>query len=155
MNPEAILTSPTETDLARGGRVGPGSVYECFHGDNRVTRQTILEWLPLERMTTEDTTPVPGATALISLRLTPTESGTQLALIVSKARGKWLNRWACDLVGRFIVPKQFRGGMHDLVARIEKEMAEGLHRLPEPVEIAEDHIGEAVEASVRGVVRGD
>jgi hypothetical protein len=111
----------------QNGRLGLGSAYECFHGGNRVTMQTILEWQPFQQMTTEDTTPVPGATCLINIRLTPTGTGTRVALTCSKARGPWLNRTLCNLVGRAIVPAQFQQGMQRFAARLEEEQAQGKH----------------------------
>ncbi|HEX6385067.1 MAG TPA: DUF2652 domain-containing protein, partial [Anaerolineae bacterium] len=95
----------------QNGRLAPGSAYLCFHGGKRVTTQTILEWQAFEQMTTEDTTPVPGATVLVNIRLTPTESGTRMAITCSKARGPFLSRLVCNFVGGFLVRAQFRKGM--------------------------------------------
>jgi hypothetical protein len=115
----------------KGGRLAPGSVYQCFHGGKRVTTQTILEWLPFEQMTTEDTTPVPGATCLVNIRLSPTDRGTRLAFTCSKARGPWLSRLICNFIGGFIISNTFRNGMRDLETRLKKDLAEGKYSLQE------------------------
>lgn len=144
-----VLSLRQEVLNRQDGRLAPGSTYRCYHGGDRVTIQTILEWQPFEQMTTEDTTPVPRATCLINIRLTPTATGTRLAFTCSKARGPWLNRVICNLVGGFIVRKQFRDGMRDLRARLEKELAQGEHTLPEATVVPAEQIGEAAKASLR------
>jgi hypothetical protein len=108
----------------RNGRMGPGSQFQCFHGDGRITIQTIVDWHPFEQMVTEDTSPVPRVTVLILLRIEPAEGGTRLKLTFSKGRGPLLNRIANDLVARFIVPRSFGGGMEALHKRIEAEALE-------------------------------
>jgi hypothetical protein len=129
------------------GRIVPGSAFQCFHGDGRVTTQTVLEWRPFEQMTTQDTTPVPQTTVLVQFRLTPTESGTQITATCSKARGPWLFRVICDLVARSAVTKVFQKGFVDLRNLLEKDMAEGKYKLPQPVPILAEQIGQAVTAS--------
>jgi hypothetical protein len=139
-----------EIQNRQNGRLAPGSMYQCFHGDGRITTQTILEWQPFERMVTEDTTPVPHATCLIELRLTPFETpavhGTRLILTCGKARGPWLNRTLCNLVGGILVKRQFRDGKKAFLARLEKEIAKGKHRAPEMAAIPVELIGAAVTA---------
>jgi hypothetical protein len=138
-----------ETLNRQEGRLAPGSAYRCYHGGDRVTIQTILEWQPFEQMTTEDTTPVPGATCLINIRLTPIATGTCLAFTCSKARGPWLNRLICNLVGGLIVRNQFRDGMKDLQARLDRELAQRMHTLPDAEAIPAEQIGEAAAAGLR------
>lgn len=133
----------------QSGRLAPGSAYQCYHGGNRVTIQTILEWRPFEQMTTEDTTPVPRATCLVNIRLTPTKMGTQVAFTCSKARGPWLSRVICNLIGGFLVRAQFANGMREFRARLEREMTAGKHTLREAAAIPAEQIGEAAAASLR------
>ena len=110
----------------RDGRTGPGSQYHCFHGDGRTTMETIIDWHPFEQMTTEDTTPVPGVIAPITLRIEPAESGTRLTVTFGKGRGPLLKRIANDLVAHFIVPPMFEKGMAALHDRIAAEAGEKL-----------------------------
>lgn len=74
-----------------GGRIAPGTEIHCDHG-NRTTRSRILTWRPFEMMVSEDTTPVPGTTCLVRLRLTPMDDGTCLELAVSRGRGNPIGR---------------------------------------------------------------
>ena len=123
----AIFVQSTHQKIInrKEGRLAPGSIYQCYHGDNSITNQIILDWRPFEQMTTEDTTPVPKATILMNLRLTPTKSGTHLTLTCSKARGPWLNCLLCNLVGRPILSKQLKNGMKELIERVDQEIASG------------------------------
>jgi hypothetical protein len=106
----------------RGGRTGVGSEYHCFHKNGRITVQTIVDWHPFEQMTTEDTMPVPGVTALIQLKIEPDEGGTRLVMTISKGHGPLLKRTINDLVARRIVPRIFEEGMGDLHARVIEDM---------------------------------
>jgi len=83
------------------GRIGPGSVYQCYHGDH-VIPQTILEWRPFERVVTRDLMPIPipNTFALVEYLLVPTERGTRLSQTFGQATGPWL--------GRLIVPVGLR-----------------------------------------------
>jgi hypothetical protein len=110
----------------QNGRIAPGSQFHCYHGNGRETMQTLLEWLPFEQMTTEDTTPVPHTTVLISFRLTPTATGTCLTCTASKARGPLLNRLVCDLVAARVLPKILREG----VAAFSERLAEAKELYP-------------------------
>ncbi len=94
----------------REGRIAPGTEIHCDHG-NRVTRQRILTWRPFEMMLSEDTTPVPGTTCLVRLRLTPTAAGTRLEMAISKGRGGALNRRLMDVVARRTLPGSLAAGM--------------------------------------------
>ena len=49
------------------GRVGAGTVFECFHGSRKPTTQTVLEWHPFDVTVTQDTTPFPGTSGLSQL----------------------------------------------------------------------------------------
>lgn len=109
----------------RGGRVAPGSIYQCFHGDGRITTQTILEWVPFQQMTTEDTTPIPKGTVQLSIKLTPVPLGTRVEFISSKVRGPWLTRLVGNIGGRFALKSVFSNGMREFSARLEREIAEG------------------------------
>jgi hypothetical protein len=79
------------------GRINPGSVYHCYHGDE-VIYQTVLDWRPFERIITEDTVPIPRTTILVEYRLEPTQRGTRLTHIFSKAKGPLFSRMLCDRI---------------------------------------------------------
>ncbi len=68
----------------KGGRTGPGSIYQCYHG-KRVLPQIVLEWTPFTRIITEDTWPGPWkATNLSVIDLTETNTGTRLTSTYGK-----------------------------------------------------------------------
>jgi hypothetical protein len=70
----------------RHGRIAPGTVFRCFHGD-RMATQTVLVWQPFEQMTSQDLTPVPRTYAMVNLLLSPTETGTHLLQQFGKSTG--------------------------------------------------------------------
>lgn len=71
-----------------------------------------------------------------------------MAITCSKARGPLLSRLVCNFVGGFLVSAQFRKGMQEFQTRIEKELAEGKHALPEQAKFATAQIGEAAALSL-------
>lgn len=91
------------------GRLAPGSVFQCFHGD-QVVPQTILQWHPFEQMTTEDLLPIPikNTTVLADYRLAPTEVGTRFTQSFSKARGSLPGRLMADLMIRMMAKAAVR-----------------------------------------------
>lgn len=95
------------------GRIAPGTEIHCDHG-NRITRQRILTWRPFEMMLSEDTTPVPGATCLVRLRLTPTTTGTNLEMAISRGRGNPVSRRLMNLVARRTLPDTLSNGLTHL-----------------------------------------
>jgi uncharacterized protein YndB with AHSA1/START domain len=101
------------------GRVAPGSVYQCYHG-NELIRQTILEWRPFEHMVSQDLVPIPipGTSVLVEFTLAPTPAGTHLAMTFSKARGPRLGRLLVNLVlpGR---ARLYRDNLAAFKARVE------------------------------------
>jgi hypothetical protein len=90
-----VVQGSDRIDLSNlaSGRISEGSEYRCYHGD-QVVRQTILEWLPFERMVSLDLLPVPfpNTTCLTEYRLEPTSTGTSLYKSYSKARGPLAGR---------------------------------------------------------------
>lgn len=96
-----------------GGRIAPGTEIHCDHG-NHITRSRILTWRPFEMMLSEDTTPVPGTTCLVRLRLTPMDGGTCLELAVSRGRGNPLARRLMNQVARRTLPTSLAAGLEQL-----------------------------------------
>jgi uncharacterized protein YndB with AHSA1/START domain len=111
----------------QAGRIGPGTEIHCDHG-NRTTRQRILTWRPFELMVSEDTTPVPGTTCLVRLRLSPTSAGTRLEFALSRGRGNPIGRRLMNFVGRRTIPDTLTDGL----ATLERQLsAEYLNRSPD------------------------
>jgi hypothetical protein len=85
------------------GRIVPGSVYQCYHGDTIIT-VTLLEWQPFERMVTQTMLPipVPNTTILTEYQLIPSGTGTLLVTVDAKPEGPWLGRVWINLMGRMV-----------------------------------------------------
>jgi uncharacterized protein YndB with AHSA1/START domain len=101
------------------GRIGPGSVYQCYHGDE-IVPQTVLEWQPFERILIQQLLPIPltKTTILSEFQLVPSEGGTKLVCIDSKARG--------PLPARLLV--------YLMMKRMEKKSIENLLNFKEQIE---------------------
>lgn len=132
------------------GRVAPGSIYQCYHG-NQLVPHTILEWQPFERMLTQEVFPLMAAnTYLREYRLKPTEAGTQLTVTVSKgsgpALGRILMRVMMSLTGRMI-----NRNMAALKNQIENDYRERQEGLQSDLHINVDQIREAAVASLENL----
>jgi hypothetical protein len=74
------------------GRIAPGSVYQCYHGD-RLVPQTILEWQPFERMIVRELSPMFRNSGGISeYHLDSEEEGTLLTKSLASPTGPFLGR---------------------------------------------------------------
>ena len=100
------------------GRIAPGSVYQCYHGEKWVP-QTILEWQPFERMITREVASYfPSMSAIVEYRLDATEDGTRLTKLFSKMTGPFL--WG--MLIRLLAPVFRRIGKQSMEAfRLEIE----------------------------------
>ena len=94
------------------GRVAPGSVYQCYHGEDWLP-QTILEWQPFERMLTKETFSNFGdVQAIMEYRLDLTEGGTKLTRLIARPTGKFFGR----LMFYLMVPILSRIGRKNMLA---------------------------------------
>lgn len=72
------------------GRAAPGSIYQCYHGEDWLP-QLILEWQPFERMLTKETFSKFGnVNAIIEYRLDLLDNGTRLTRLIARPTGKFL-----------------------------------------------------------------
>jgi hypothetical protein len=111
------------------GRVVPGSVFQCYHGD-KVMAQTILEWQPFERLVTLCAMPVRDTSILMEFLLEPTERGTVLKVSFSKCRGPVLGRKAGNLMLK-LMTKDMVKSLRAFQNQIEADLAE--RKVGEPV----------------------
>jgi uncharacterized protein YndB with AHSA1/START domain len=120
-----LLLGATQVEVTERahGRVVRGSVYHCYHGE-KDTQLLILEWQPFERilMNSQVPFPLPGITILVEYRLEPTERGTRLWQLVSKASGPWLGRVLTDRV-LSAQGRQWQKDIEVFKARIEADLA--------------------------------
>ena len=131
-----------------GGRIAPGSVYQCYHGDKFVP-QAILEWQPFERILTQDLLPVPfpNTYVLVEYRLLPAAGGTRLLQVFGKPKGPLLGR----ALMKIMQPMLAGQGQKDIEAfkqHIEKDMAENRGGLPPASPVSTDMITEAASTSL-------
>jgi uncharacterized protein YndB with AHSA1/START domain len=125
------------------GRVAPGSVYQCYHGD-MVIPQTILEWQPFKRMVVHQVVPIPipNTSLLIDCRLVPTEKGTRLVQAASKAKGPLLGRILVDYLMGPLTAKSAERRTEEFKQRIEEDLAaKGFEPLDE-AELSEEIFAE-------------
>lgn len=129
------------------GRIVPGSVYTCYHGD-KVVPQVILEWTPFERVVTQDRIPipVPNTFCLVEYRLTPIATGARLSQSIGLGPGPWLGRQLC----RLMLPTMTKQGQKDIEAfrdRIEADFA-ARAALPSGPPLDADALAQAASASL-------
>ena len=79
------------THERKNGRVGPGTVYECFHLDNTVSTNTVLEWEPFSRIVTENTA-ARSSRFIAVFELEATEKGTRVTMKYAPLRGPLIER---------------------------------------------------------------
>jgi hypothetical protein len=80
------------------GRIAPGSVYQCYHGD-KIVPQTILEWQPFERMIVRELSPMfPDIGSISEYRLDSAQGGTILTKTSARPTGPFLGRMLLGLL---------------------------------------------------------
>jgi len=146
-----ILTGADRQEITdrSHGRITTGSVFHCYHGDH-ASRELILEWQPFERMVTQSLVPVPVPNTLLlcEYRLTPTETGTCLAKLFSKATGPLPGR----IMSNLVMPLVAKQGLKDLVAfkqRVEADLVARAVGTVGGVKIDITEISLAVETSLQ------
>lgn len=106
-----------------GGRIAPGSIYQCYHGDMVLT-QTILEWQPFEHLVVQQLIPIPipDTNILIEFQLVPSEQGTRLTQRASKPRGPLPGRILVNLMGPMMA-KSLKRDTLEFKKQIENDLA--------------------------------
>lgn len=134
------------------GRVGSGTVFECFHGKGKPTMQTVLEWQPFGLIVTQDTTPVPGTLMLAQTEFTPAANGgTSVLFTSSKARGPLIRRLVCDIAAKRSYPRALQKGMADLGDQMEQDLDDGTVVVPESTSVARGEIADAAAQSLSSI----
>lgn len=107
------------------GRIQEGSAFECYHGD-RLTLQTVVQWRPFDRITTEDRATLAGAKFVVPVdyRIEPVSSGTRLTQTIGQPRGSAAVRLLVRL-GLPALRKMARRDLDRFKAHIERHAAEG------------------------------
>lgn len=108
----------------KDGRVGTGSVYQCYHG-GQVVSQVVVEWRPFERLVLRTSLPFPGKPAHVDLdcHLNPVDEGTELTTTFARVDGPVLKRAATKLMLKMMT-KRNRRDLEDFRDAIEADFAE-------------------------------
>ena len=135
------------THERRNGRVGPGTVYECFHLDNSVSTNTVLEWEPFSRIVTENTA-ARSSRFIAIFELEAIEPGTRVTMRYAPLRGPLVER----LIGSILFPLKYKPlaqkGMSLLGALIEEDLEEGRVSVPRTRQPTLDQIQEAASEAL-------
>lgn len=135
------------THERRNGRVGPGTVYECFHLDNSVSTNTVLEWEPFTRIVTENTA-ARSSRFIAIFELEATAIGTRVTMKYAPLRGPLIER----LIGRVLFPLRYKPlaqkGMGLLKTMIEEDLADGHLTVAQSTKPTPDQIQEAASAAL-------
>jgi uncharacterized protein YndB with AHSA1/START domain len=136
------------THERRNGRVGPGTVYECFHGENSVSTHTVLEWQPFTRIVTE-VKPTRRIRFLATFDIEPAGDGTRVTMTYGPPRGPTVDRIVGGVIFLLYDRRSVRKGMRKLRLLMEDDLAAG--RVPEPVykrvgdEVVTAAVGQALQ----------
>ena len=135
------------------GRIAPGSVYQCYHGDKLVP-QTILEWQPFESMIVRELSPLlPEVSAISEYRLDPVEGGTRLTKTSVRPAGPLLGRILLRLLTPVFIPLVKRA-FETFKHQIESDYRAHSEALEEEAEITAEQILEAAVDSLRASFDG-
>lgn len=143
-----IGTDRMEIANRANGRIAPGSIYQCYHGDKMVP-QTILEWQAFESMITKELFPMSHEVSwLAEYRLDPIEGGTRLTGTYSKPTGPFVGRTLLILLSPLF--KRIANRLFAAFAqRIEDDYRAHGGRLESEAEVTEEQIREAAAVSLQ------
>jgi uncharacterized protein YndB with AHSA1/START domain len=110
--------------MRRNGRVGPGTIYECFHMDNSVSTNTVLEWQPFSRIVTENTA-LKRSRFLSVFEIQSIGTGTRVTLKYTPLQGPLIERMLGVPIFFLKIKGQIRQGMVNLRELIDEDIAAG------------------------------
>jgi hypothetical protein len=131
------------------GRVGLGSVYQCYHG-RQVVSQVVVEWRPFERLVLRTSLPFPGKPAHVDLdcRLKPMAQGTELTTVFARVSGPALKRLAATLMLK-MMKKRNRRDLEKFRDAVETDFTARQEGSDMTVKITPESIVEAAATSLR------
>ena len=122
-----LLVSSTSTEVTgtAAGRIQPGSVYVCAHGNNR-SPHTVLDWQPFEQYTHNGRLGFAGLSVNITHQLIPTTGGTRLREIASHVQGgAWYWRALFDFLFMPIFGRTYAKTLGTVGQRMAEDLAAG------------------------------
>jgi hypothetical protein len=136
------------------GRIAPGSVYQCYHGDKLVP-QTVLEWQPFQSMIERTLPPdLPGVSFISEYRLDPIARGTRLTMTAAKPAGPLLKRMLMHLLAPVVFP-HLRRSFETFKQQIEADYLAHSPTREAERELSSEQIRQAAGESLRGSSEGD
>ncbi|GAB4578216.1 MAG: hypothetical protein Fur0022_09500 [Anaerolineales bacterium] len=135
----------------QNGRVAPGSVFRCYHGKDKYTHQTILQWQPFEYYLTESESMIPNTKLRDKIQLIPHEGGTRILVKFGRVTGPKLPAFFANLLFGFMLKSMVPKSSVKLTEEITQTLAEGRLTLPEPAQISDENIHQAAVASLTSV----
>lgn len=133
------------------GRIGPGTVYVCAHGDQELV-QTLLDYVPLETYTyrnADRNLPVFNVT----VKLTAVEQGTKIQAFSGQPNRGWIIK----ALFKIIMPIISRRFMPKLVSSLREEIAKTMAEIefgPTPsFELGSDSVAAAAKESLKENVK--
>ena len=134
----------------RNGRVGQGTVYECFHMDNSISTNTVLEWQPFSRIVTENTA-ARSSRFLSIIDIEPIQTGSRVTMKWAPPRGPLIERGVGLVLFLFKTRRHTQEGLTKMRLLIEKDIANGTISIPEPIDITKDDRNAAADAALTGL----
>jgi len=149
-----IGTDRMEISNRTNGRIAPGSIYQCYHGDILVP-QTILEWVPFESMITKELFPMSHAVSWIAeYRLDSIEGGTRLSTKYSKPIGPFFGRTLLRLLFPLLFRRITMGHFEAFAQRIEEDFRTRSKAPENEGQITGEQIRQAAGASLQASTGG-
>lgn len=143
-----IGTDRMEITNRTKGRIAPGSVYQCYHGD-KVVPQTILEWQPFESMIVKELFPMNHAVSwLAEYRLDSIKGGTRLTRTITKPAGPIVGRTLLRMLSSMFMQINKRL-FASFVQRIEGDFRAHSKALKSEAEVTGEQIREAAGVSLQ------
>lgn len=131
----------------RNGRVGQGTVYECFHMDDSVSTNTVLEWRPFSRIVTENTA-ARSSRFLAIFDSEPTDTGTRITMKYGPLRGPLIERVVGFILFSLKYRRRAEQGMTMLRRMIEDDLAKGRVSVPGQRPVGDDARNAAADAAL-------
>lgn len=136
-----------EVEERQGGRINPGSVYVCAHGDMRI-RQAIVDWRPFKYFSYEMAGMVPDTSNLTTVYLQPLAEGTRVVVAISYSSGPDAVRDQNDRIVAEQAPEFIKAGCQRLLERVEADLELGIIVQPQVLPLASNQIEAAVDQAL-------
>jgi len=145
----ALIGSTRMTIANRSqGRVAPGSVYQCYHGDKLVP-QTILAWEPFKRIVIKQPFPMAQSNTMLGeYRMEAMNGGTRLTASSTKPSGPLSGRLVYTLMRR-VIPRMSGRALDNFRQLIEGDYQQRSSVVSSSGDVDQSSIREAAAAGLQ------